>query len=109
MWLFKKFKDKEPAQKRVIKPSPIEQTPPPSCEVAPPLAVQKPVVQTTINQPIKVGALPDDFWPVLAKLPYDFCSEDFPWIRQTPEYKKLYDEWQAELSKEDKTTYKPNI
>jgi hypothetical protein len=44
------------------------------------------------------GALPDDFWPVLVKLPYDFSSDDIPAIRKTPEYKVLYNKWQAELA-----------
>lgn len=52
-----------------------------------------------LGPPQYTGDLPPDFWPVLAKLSYDFRSQRIPNIRKTPEYKVLYDKWQAELTR----------
>ena len=35
------------------------------------------------------GSLPWDFWPILAKLPYDISSNNLELVRETSEYKNL--------------------
>lgn len=98
MWLFKKFTEKS---KPIIRSEPLPTPLPiintePKPEPCPDSTDQ--VWPAKLGPPQCIGALPDDFWPVLAKLPYDFSSDDIPAIRKTREYKVLYNKWQTELA-----------
>tara|TARA_R110002110_G_scaffold65206_4_gene179940 strand:+ start:20175 stop:20555 length:381 start_codon:yes stop_codon:yes gene_type:complete len=50
-----------------------------------PISIAPPPSSTAVS----TGGLPWDFWPILAKLPFDFGSDDLEQVRKTPEYKAL--------------------